>query len=637
MTSALLLFVGMVIAQNASDFLKVEAQLRPNFEEKSIAGDLIYTFKVNQPIDSVSLDAHHMTIQKQPETQGVSVKAMTKKIVIYGNFQPDSIYSVDFSYKATPKQTLYFFEDQIWTQGQGKYTSHWLPSIDDVNDKMMFNISVTVPEDLTALAGGRLDSIENQGAFTTWQYVMEKPMSSYLAAMVIGHFKKETVCAASGIPIENYFLEADEEKVEPTYRYTKQIFDFLETEIGVSYPWEIYKQVPVRDFLYAGMENTTLTVFANSFMIDTIGFIDKNYVNVNAHELAHHWFGNMVTAASEEHHWLQEGFATYYALLAEREIFGDDYFYWNLFQSAEALKRLSDTGKGESLLQAKASSLTYYQKGAWALHILRERIGDEAFRIAVKNYVNSYAFKSATTDDFLSEAAAASGMDLSDFKQDWLLQSAFRATEALQSLKKSKFIVHFMETEALRKKSFSQKRTQLEAGLQFPVNDYIGQEIVYQLHELTLSDALPLYRRAFDSNNLLVRQAIAVSVSEIPLEMQQDYESLLADESYATQEFALLHLWMNFKEKQQNYLDRTRNTYGFSDKNIRQLWLALAIATEDYENENKQHYFEELASYTSPYFSFEIRQITFRYLNDLQLFTDQNLYDLMDACQHPNW
>src|SRR5690606_38387189 len=137
---------------------------------------------------------------------------------------PDSIYSVDFSYQVTPKQTLYFFEDQIWTQGQGKCTSHWLPSIDDVNDKIIFNISVTVPKGVTALVNGKLQSVTNKAGNSTWQYAMEKPMSSYLAALAVGPFEKETVYAASGIPIENYYLEADLDKVEPTYRYTKQIF-----------------------------------------------------------------------------------------------------------------------------------------------------------------------------------------------------------------------------------------------------------------------------------------------------------------------------------------------------------------------------------------------------------------------------
>ncbi len=86
------------------------------------------------------------------------------------------------------------------------------------------------------------------------------------------------------------------------------MFDFLEDEIGFPYPWQNYKQVPVHDFFYAGMENTSLTIFSDAFVVDSIGFNDRNYINVNAHELAHQWFGDLVTAKSGEHHWLQEGF-----------------------------------------------------------------------------------------------------------------------------------------------------------------------------------------------------------------------------------------------------------------------------------------------------------------------------------------
>ena len=145
---------------------------------------------------------------------------------------------------------------------------------------------------------------------------MQQPMSSYLVALAIGKYHKRAETSKSGIPLELYYYPEDSLKFEPTYRYTKQIFGFLETEIGVPYPWQNYKQVPVKDFLYAGMENTGTTIFADSFVIDSIAFIDKNYVNVNAHELAHQWFGNLVTETSGTHHWLQEGFG--YSIFGNR-------------------------------------------------------------------------------------------------------------------------------------------------------------------------------------------------------------------------------------------------------------------------------------------------------------------------------
>src|SRR5690606_15431582 len=102
-------------------------------------------------------------------------------------------------------------------------------------------------------------------------------------------FHSKTIWSKSGVPLIGYIRPQDTADFEPTYRYSKEMFDFLEREIGVPYPWKVYRQVPVRDFLYAGMENTAATVFAQELVVDSIAFIDKNYVNVNAHELAHQW------------------------------------------------------------------------------------------------------------------------------------------------------------------------------------------------------------------------------------------------------------------------------------------------------------------------------------------------------------
>jgi aminopeptidase N len=125
------------------------------------------------------------------------------------------------------------------------------------------------------------------------------------------------------------------------------------------------------------MENTA-TVFSSRYVVDSTGFEDRNYTNVNAHELAHQWFGDLVTAQSGKHHWLQEGFATYYAALAEREIYGDDYFYSKLYETAQQIKYASRTDT-IPVLNEKASSLSFIKR-AWALFALREAIGDQAFK-----------------------------------------------------------------------------------------------------------------------------------------------------------------------------------------------------------------------------------------------------------------
>jgi aminopeptidase N len=493
-----------------------------------------------------------------------------------------------------------------------------------------------ISKDKSVVANGKLIDLQNVNEVIAWRFDMEKPMSSYLVAFAIGEFNKKDLASNSGIPIELYYKPSDSLKVEPTYRYSKQIFDFLETEIGIPYPWQNYKQVPVRDFLYAGMENTTATFFSEAFVVDSIGFNDRNYVNVNAHELAHQWFGDMVTEKASEDHWLQEGFATYYALLAEKDIFGDDYYYWQLYQTAEQLKTASDEGKGESLLNPKASSLTFYQKGAWALHILRERIGDEAFKTAIKNYLEKYKFKNVSTDDFLNEVKGVSAIDISDFERKWLQQSAFKGEEAYQSLLKSEFIKKYFEVSALRATPLKDKKLQLKTALTFP-NDFIGQEAVYQLAGELLSETLPLYKNAFESNNLYVRQAVALSLQTIPKEFQKEYESLLNDDSYVTMETALYQLWMQFPEKRTEYLNKTKGIEGFQNKNIRQLWLTLALITEDYENSEKENYLKELKNYTSTDYSFEIREKAFEYVNELQLWDLETLKNLVEACVHPTW
>lgn len=628
--------IGFAQQSDVVDFLQVKATITPSASTKTIKGDVTYSFQMLQDSDSVFLDAHQMRIFTFDGIQ--EVKAQADKIWLIDDFKKGETYAVSFSYEVKPKQAFYFMvnEGELWTQGQGKYTSHWLPSLDDTNDKIEFDLTFVAPNDLTVIANGRLVAVTDAGETKKWQFDMDNPMSSYLAAVAIGAYSKTEFLSKSGVPNELYYKPEDSSKVEPTYRYSKEIFDFLESEIDVPYPWKVYKQVPVRDFLYAGMENTSATIFSEAFLVDSIGFNDRNYVNVNAHELAHQWFGNMVTAKSDEHHWLQEGFATYYALLAEKEIFGADYFYWQLLQHAEQLHALSEEGKGESLLNPKASSLTFYQKGAWALHVLRELVGDDVFRLAVKNYLNTYQFNVATSDDFLNEVKSISDVDISAFEQHWLHQSAFRVEEAYRSLSKSAFIQAYFDISSLRGTSLKNKKSIFSEVLK-EGNDFLGQEVVYQLASDPISESLNLYKAALASDNLYIRQAVVFSIEHIPESLLKLYENLLDDDSYATQEIALLQVWMQFPNRRPAVLDRMKGRVGFQNKNLRQLWLALALLTDSYEESHKNTYFQELKGYTSPVYSFEIRQKAFEYMDELALWDQESLRNLVNASTHPAW
>ena len=129
---------------------------------------------------------------------------------------------------------------------------------------------VKFPSKYRVIANGLLADKEQKGDKTIWKYQMEQPMSSYLLALAIGKFENKSEYSSSQTPLEYYYESADKAKFEATYKHSKTVFDFLEKEIGIKYPWEIYRHIPVRDFIYAGMENTTSTIFSKEFTMPSV-------------------------------------------------------------------------------------------------------------------------------------------------------------------------------------------------------------------------------------------------------------------------------------------------------------------------------------------------------------------------------
>ncbi|GAA4270155.1 M1 family metallopeptidase [Hyunsoonleella aestuarii] len=614
------------------DFKSVNAIIEIKPKSNQVTGEITLSFDILKTTDSIFIDAQNMQLENvRFNNDSINWSNDGKKLWLIKSFKPSHNNEISFRYNANPTKSIYFidWEDdvinsgQIWTQGQGKYTSNWLPSIDDMNDKIEFDLSVTFDKDYEVIANGNLTFKQFNDSTITWHYDMQKPMSSYLVALAIGKYNKKVAYSKRGIPLEMYYYPEDSLKFEPTYRYTKAMFDFLENEIGVPYPWQNYKQVPVKDFLYAGMENTSLTIFSDSFVVDSIGFVDKNYVNVNAHELAHQWFGNLVTETSGMHHWLHEGFATYYALLAEKDIFGENYYYWKLYEYAQELLDQDRAGQSTSLLDPKSSSITFYKKGAWVLHILRESIKDKAFRTAVTNYLIKQQFKNIETNDFIGEVEKVIGKDLNELVERWLIKKEFPYDEAMQSLKKSTFIQEFLMVDCEVQTSKCKKY------LSSPISAEAKSKIIRQNDGLITVETF--------RNPLKVRQTISKSLSKVPLELKENYETLLDDKSYITLEAALFGLWNSFPDEQGKYLNKTKGLVGFSDKNIKTLWLTLALLTDDFEPENDNEYFSELTDFTSSKYSFEVRQNAFRYLAWVSSCGIECQENLKEATKHHNW
>jgi len=637
-----LFITSFVFAQQTQfiDFKSASGQLKLNPAEKSVSGIVDYQFEVLKPVDTIKIDAKNMEFSHvRIDNKDVIFINTGKELQILNNFQKGENH-LTFEYSVKPKQALYFVniedaEVQIWTQGQGRYTSNWFPSFDDVNEKVIFSLGITYDKDYEVVSNGILKEKKQEGNSLHWQYKMENPMSSYLLMLAIGKYDKKEFKAKSKIPLEYYLENKDTNRFEPTYRYSKRIFDFLEKEIGVKYPWEIYREIPVRDFLYAGMENTTTTLFATRYVVDSIGFEDRNYTNVDAHELAHHWFGDLITAQSSTHHWLQEGFATYYAALAEKEIYGDDYFYSKLYETAQQIKFASRTDT-IPVLNAKASSLTFYEKGAWALFVLHESIGDKAFKKAIKSYLKKYAYQTVNTQDFFDEIKKVSDFDLNKFQKTWLESTVFDTPTANALLSKNKAIQVRLEVDKLKKTPLAEKDAFLRKTLESDVYETVKEAIINQIETEKYEAKKALLLIALKTNNVQVRQAVAASLSKIPEDFRTEYETLLDDKSYQTQEIALYYLWKNFPDHRTEYLNKSKNRIGFNDYNLRTLWLSLALSTPDY-SDTPEALADELISFSSTKYEATTRQNALEKLLSFKIINDQVLSNLVNATTHHMW
>lgn len=637
-----LLFTGFLFAQQTKyvDFKSVSGQLSLNLKEKTVSGAVDFQFEVLKECDTISLDAKNMEFSnvKINEKEIIFINT-TKQLKLVYPFKKGENH-LTLNYSAKPKQALYFVdiendEVQIWTQGQGRYTSNWFPSFDDVNEKLVFNLGISFDKKYQVISNGLLRQKTTNGDVNHWQFQMEKPMSSYLLMIAIGKFDKKEFKSKSKIPLEYYYEPKDSDRFESTYRYSKRIFDFLEKEIGVKYPWQINRQIPVRDFLYAGMENTTSTLFATRYVVDSTGFCDRNYTNVDAHELAHHWFGDLITAESSTHHWLQEGFATYFALLAEKDIYGEDYFYSKLYDTAQQIKFASRTDT-IPVLNAKASSLTFYEKGAWALFVLHQSIGEKAFKKAIKSYLNKYSYQNVTTQNFFDEIKKVANFDLDKFQKTWLESTVFDTPTANALLSQNKTIQKRLEIDKLKKNLLAEKNDIFKNVLESDIYESVKVAVTDQLENEKYEDKKSLLLLAMQTNNIKVRQNIAETMTKIPEDFRPDYESLLDDKSYQTQETALYWLWRNFPNRRTAYLDKSKTWIGFNDYNLRTLWLSLALSTTGYSND-PEALITELIAFSSTKYEATTRQNALEKLIAFKIINDQVLSNLVGATTHHMW
>ena len=640
------LFFGISIfsQENEMDFVSAKILVQPNPQSRTLSGEVTYFFYTRGTADSVQLNAVNMEVEgvwlnKKPISwnyNGLLLQLAAPR--------GEQLHQLKISYTAKPKQSLYFIgwnlpldgTEQIWTQGQGKYSSHWVPSFDAMTEKVTFDMSVISPDDYSVVANGKLKHVTKIDSLKRWDFVMKHPMSSYLLAFVLGKFDSLTQRSKSGIPISLYYPKGKVLQANNAYRYNLEIFNFLEDEIGVPYPWQSYAQVPVRDFMYAGMENTGLTTFDDAYLVDSLGYQDRNYLAINAHELAHQWFGNLVTETNGAQHWLHEGFASFYGALAEEEVFGPDHLSWNLHKTANQLADLDRNQKGASLLDPNAGSIIFYDKGAWALFALRDLLGTDIFRKGIRDYLNTYAYQNVTVDNFIEVMESASGVSLSKFRSTWLDLETFPRDIAQALLKKrSKSVRHILQLMDRHASGEIISENQLHTSWESNDNPYsraalIQAFIAYFPKELGIL--------ALQSDDHQIQRAILVGLPNIEPWALSYWQEYLYANSYEIRYEAFFRLWISEPLLRQNTLNTILKNGSLNNLKIRQLWLTLSILTEHYSNsEEKTKYLEDLRQTTATTYNWEIRMHGFQLLAELGVVEGESLGNLIWGTEHHAW
>ncbi|MDW8274376.1 MAG: M1 family metallopeptidase, partial [Chitinophagales bacterium] len=337
---------------------------------------------------------------------------------------------------------------QIWTQGQGIDNRHWFPCYDDVNDRLVTETIITFDTNYTVVSNGKLVSKKkNRCGEYIWHYAMSKPHAPYLVMLAIDKYGWKDIRAKNGVVSRQYYYADQPEKFETTYRFSKEMMEWFPDELGVDYPWETYANVPVQDFLYGAMENTTATIYTDFYFQDARQALERSYVATNAHELAHQWFGNLVTEWSATHHWLHESFATYYAKLFMKKVAGQDYYEWNRRSEYEQAIAADERDR-YPVAHSAAGSARHYPKGSAVIDMLRHLTGDSIFRRAIRHFLKKHQFGNVDTHDFWRSFMECCGMNLDWFFDQWIWHAGFPQLEiSADTSKKNLLMVTVRQTQ----------------------------------------------------------------------------------------------------------------------------------------------------------------------------------------------
>ncbi|MBI3414327.1 MAG: HEAT repeat domain-containing protein [Verrucomicrobia bacterium] len=422
------------------DILHLALDVTPDFKQRTIAGKATLTFKpIAQPLDQLTLDAIDLTVESVTVTEKIlNYQATDKKIVVTfaAPIPADQEARVTVTYRAQPAQGLYFRTPEMgykpedmhfFTQGEPIEGPHWYPCYDAPNEKFTSEITCRVPEGMVVLSNGKLvsDTKDATTGLVVVRWLQDKPHVNYLVSLLAGYFKK-VEDKYRDIPLAFYTPASQIEQAASSFRDTKDAMAFFEQEIGVPYPWAKYFQVCVNDFVAGGMENTSITTLTDGTLFTDATENIRDSRGLVAHELAHQWFGDLVTCKDWSHTWLNEGFATYYDALHEGHKNGHDAMLYHLYQNARGFIDRPAADDSKPIVSRRFDSpmdqFSYlaYPKGGWVLHMLRNQLGEELYRRCIKTYLERHQFQNVVTEDLNAVIEELSGRSFDQFFDQWV-------------------------------------------------------------------------------------------------------------------------------------------------------------------------------------------------------------------------
>jgi aminopeptidase N len=340
-------------------------------------------------------------------------------------------------YRCTPRRGLYFIRAdeayptrplQAWSQGQDEDNRAWFPCFDHPTVKSTSEVIATVPAKMTVLSNGRLVDDKVAGERRTVHFRQDVAHSSYLVTLVAGEYT-QLQDRAGAVELHNFVNPGREEDAARTFGNTAKMIELFAEKTGRAYPWPRYSQITVAEFIFGGMENTSATTLTDQTLHDARAHLDFSSEPLISHELAHQWFGDLLTCRDWSQGWLNEGFATYMELVWKEHIAGRDEADYDrlgdqeayLDEDAHRYRRAIVTNVYHEPIDVFDRHL--YEKGGCVLHMLRAELGEARFWKAIRHYVAKHAGGSVETRDLARAVDEATGWNPDRFFEQWVFKA----------------------------------------------------------------------------------------------------------------------------------------------------------------------------------------------------------------------